>query len=188
MRQVLSVVAVWLVVWWSGSAVAAQPTPRGREFQVNTYTRNDQYQTATAMDDDGDFVVVWTSDEQDGSSHGVFAQRFASSGLRRGAEFQVNTRTGLFQYRPSAAMDSDGDFVVAWSSFGDGGNVGVFAQRFASTGAKLGAEFQVNTYTPDFQSFSSVAMDDDGDFVVVWQDYHDGSARASSLNASTRPD
>ena len=67
------------------------------------------------------------------------------------------------------AADADGDFVVAWQSFGQDGSIyGIFARRFSSAGAALASEFQVNTYTTDIQSCPSVAVDADGDFVVAW--------------------
>jgi hypothetical protein len=66
-------------------------------------------------------------------------------------------------------MDSAGDFVVVWESPHDGGLIGVFGQRFASTGAPLGTEFLVNTYTTADQSGPGVASDSAGRFVVVWR-------------------
>lgn len=33
----------------------------------------------------------------------------------------------------------------------------------------VGEEFRVNTYTPGIQSEAKVAMDADGDFVIVWE-------------------
>jgi hypothetical protein len=120
-------------------------------------------------DTDGDFVVVWVSAAQDGSSYGVFAQRYASSGSRLGGEFQVNTYTTNFQEYTAAAMDADGDFVVAWTSLQDGSNRGVFARRFASSGAPAALEFQVNLTTSGAQSHPALAAEQNGDFVVAWQ-------------------
>ena len=49
---------------------------------------------------------------------------------------------------PSVASDAAGNFVVVWDSADqDGSDVGVFGQRYASSGAPLGPEFRVNTYT-----------------------------------------
>ena len=48
---------------------------------------------------------------------------------------------------------------------------GIFAHRFDSAGVGW-AQFQVNTYTPSIQNRSSVAMESNGDFVVVWESYH----------------
>ena len=75
------------------------------------------------MDADGDFVVAWQSAGQDGCSYGVYAQRFNAAGVAQGSEFQVNTYTTDNQAASSVAMDADGDFVVAWTSYGqDGGD------------------------------------------------------------------
>jgi large repetitive protein len=44
---------------------------------VNTYIPDFQDAPAVAIDDAGDFVVVWPSQYQDGSEWGLFAQRYA---------------------------------------------------------------------------------------------------------------
>jgi hypothetical protein len=49
---------------------------QGSEFQVNTFTPNTQSSPSVAMDAAGDFVIGWTSQNQDGSSLGIFAQRY----------------------------------------------------------------------------------------------------------------
>ena len=120
----------------------------GSEFQVNSFTLYYQSSPAVASEDNGDFVVVWqSSNDQDGSSLGVFGQRFSSAGGRLGAEFQVNLHVSVNQWAPSAGMDADGDFVVVWHSSNsqDGSEYGVFGRRYASSGAAIGGEFQVNT-------------------------------------------
>jgi len=154
----------------------AKGEPTTTEFQVNTYTENRQTQPAIAMDDNGNFVIVWTSSGQDGSLGGVFGQRFAASGIALGSEFQVNIYTDGNQYSPSVAMDSDGDFVVAWSSSQDP-QYGIFARQYNASGEAVSGELHVNTQTAGVQRFPSVAMDDEGDFVVTWQsDDQDGSS------------
>jgi len=52
--------------------------PIGTEFQVNTYTTNEQDDPAAAELVDGDFVVVWESTAEDGSFGGIFGQRFSA--------------------------------------------------------------------------------------------------------------
>jgi len=157
---------------------ASDGTEQGTEFQVNTYTTNSQQDPVVAVAANGDFVVAWESLFQDGFGTGVFAQRYASDGTERGTEFQVNTYTTAGQVDPAVAVSSNGDFVVAWESYGqDGDRIGVFAQRYASDGTEQGAEFQVNTYTTDDQEDPSVAVAANGDFVIVWgsRDGRDGS-------------
>jgi hypothetical protein len=144
--------------------------PLGGEFQVNTYTTGRQYLADVAIRGPGGFVVVWGgSIGQDGSHVGVFGQRFGPAGNPEGSEFQVNTFTSAGQYVPAVAADAAGRFVVVWHSRDqDGSGFGVFGQRFDSSGAPLGAEFQVNTHTAGYQGTPAAAMDSSGGFLVVW--------------------
>jgi hypothetical protein len=151
--------------------------PVGSEFRVNSYTAYNQFFPAVASDSDGDFIVVWHSLAQDGFAGGIFAQRFDSSGARQGGEFQANSFTASYQSLGKVAVDSDGDFVVAWTSYNQDGvlNYGAFAQRFDSAGLPRGAEFQVNSYTTGGQRSVAIGSAGDGDFVIAWMSAQDGS-------------
>ncbi len=170
-----------------GQRYASDGTTAGGEFQINTYTTNDQFDAMVALDADGDFVVVWTSYSgsggTDSSAHSVQGQRYASDGFTVGGEFQVNTYTTSYQVTSSVGLSADGDFVIVWSSDGSGGtdssSTSIQGQRYASDGLTVGGEFQVNTYTTSYQLSPSVALDTDGDFVVVWHSY--GSSGADDL-------
>jgi hypothetical protein len=178
----------FVVVWHSdlqdgysygvfGQRFGSDGSSLGTEFQVNTYTYDSQQLPNVAAGTNGEFVVVWESyGYQDGDSYGVFGRRFASDGTAQGEEFQVNAYTLFSQEAPQVSLNPSGDFVVAWSSSHDGDGYGVFAQCFASDGARVGGEFQVNTYTLGYQgSFTalgtvlSIDGDAQGNFVVVWQ-------------------
>jgi hypothetical protein len=139
---------------------------------VNNFFTGQQYWGSVATDASGNFVVVWTGGGgQDGSSSGIFGQRFSAAGLRLGDEFQVNSHTPGYQFAPQVATDADGDFVVVWHDFSneDGDGFGVFGQQFSSTGAKVGGEFQVNMTSAGWQRYPDVASDAAGRFVVVWE-------------------
>ena len=64
-------------------------------------------------------------------------------------------------------------FVVTWSSVGQDGDTAVernvYARRFDASGNALSGEFLVNTTTAGDQTNPSIAMDRDGDFVIVWE-------------------
>ena len=142
---------------------------QGTEFRVNTYTTGDQRDPAVAMDDAGNFVIAWTSNGEDGSGDGIYAQRYNAAGVAQGTEFRVNSFTMGAQSGPAVAMNGVGNFVIAWSSYSqDGSGDGVYAQRYNATGAVQGAEFKVNTYTIGEQWFAAVAMDAAGNFVITW--------------------
>jgi hypothetical protein len=146
--------------------------PQGEEFRVNTFTLSTQATPSIAMGADGDFVIAWESFEQDGSGAGVFAQRFDAAGAPQGPEFRVSTFAPGHQAAPSVAMNANGDFVVAWQSDLQGGDpLGIYAQAFNAAGAPQGGEFHVNVFTPNGQAQPSVAMADDGSFVIAWQSF-----------------
>ena len=149
----------------------------GPEFRVNSYTPGAKGFPAVAMDATGNFVVAWSSQNQDGSGQGVFAQRYDATGVPRGAEFLVNTHTTDYQWQPSIASDAGGNFIVTWESRAqDGSAEGVFAQRFASSGSRRGSEFRVNSYTTDTQAYPEVAADPVGNMLVVWDSrWQDGT-------------
>lgn len=111
----------------------ADGTPLGGEFLVNTTTNDVQTNSKVAMGDNGDFVITWSSNGQDGSEHGVFAQRYKADGTRVGGEFRLNTYTPGMQSHPDLAMNGDGNFVAVWRSAGqDGDGDGVYAQQYTA--------------------------------------------------------
>ena len=169
----VAVLAAPLLMLPGVAEAAVEVTPTTGEQVVNAYTTDSQRYPSMAMDADGDFVVVWNSSAQDGDGKGVYGQRYNAAGVAQGSEFPVNTYTTGHQTFASVAMDSDGDFVVVWESYGqdDVSSKGVYGQRYNAAGGELGSEFLVNTYTTGHQTSPSVAMDADGDFVVVWESY-----------------
>ena len=128
---------------------------------------------AVAMADNGDYVVVWSSLNQDGSGWGVFAQRYDASGTAVGSEFQINDDWTDNEYWASVAMDDAGNFVVAWTADNqDGTSKSVYARGFNADASEAFAEFKVNTYdsvATDTQKNPSIAMASDGRFVIAWE-------------------
>lgn len=50
-------------------------TSLGSEFRVNTFVSDAQQTSGATIRSNGDFVVVWQSDGQDGSGFGIYARR-----------------------------------------------------------------------------------------------------------------
>ena len=71
-------------------------------------------------------------------------------------------------------MDAAGNFVIVWQGK-DVSQDGIFAQRYDSTGATVGNEFQVNVTAANAQVTPALAMDSAGNFVVSWTSNEDGS-------------
>ncbi|MEQ1844746.1 MAG: DUF4347 domain-containing protein, partial [Nitrospira sp.] len=124
---------------------------------------------AVDMSGDGRFTVAYRAT---GLGLGVYARQFDAAGTPLFFPLLVNTTFANDQTNPSVSMDDSGDFIVVWEGHGDqAANVdanGVFGQKFASTGTRIGSEFLVNQTTANVQDRASVAMLDSNNFVVVW--------------------
>jgi hypothetical protein len=144
--------------------------PVGGEFQVNTVTSSRQEDVAVTADGQGNFIVVW-------ESQFVFikGQIYDDSGAAVGGEFRVDSNG--YGSRPAVAADSTGNFTVVWQAEEAGGvdtsRTSIEMQRFDSSGNPLGGQFQVNTYTTEWQEDATIAMDSQGNITIVWES--DGS-------------
>ena len=103
----------------------------GNEVLVNTTTANNQEMAKISTRADGSFVVTWSSQVQDGSGWGVYAQQFDASGARVGDELQMNLVTDSDQYRSDVLALDNGKFVVSWQSSGqDGSGYGIYSRTW----------------------------------------------------------
>lgn len=156
----------------------ASGTPQGAEFLVSSDPTGQQLGPAVAMAADGSFLVAWTDTGPAGTDTDVYARRFAADGVPAGDVFLVNTYRDGRQLLGDVATAPDGRAVITWVSDGqDGEGAGIYGQRYDARGGVQGSEFRVNSFTAQQQSNPSVAMDADGNFVVVWDSVgQDGSA------------
>ncbi len=102
------------------SATTPPGWPLGGEFSVNTTVAGNQDTPDVAVNDSGDFVVVWQG--PDASNDGVYAQVFRADGSRLGREVAVNTTTQGNQAAPSVGMSASGRYAVAWTGDAQDGN------------------------------------------------------------------
>ena len=78
---------------------------------------------------DHSFITTWEA--SDGSSLGIYGQRYNSEGAALGVEFRINTFTTGDQNDASVAATANGGFVVSWTSaVQDGSGSGIYTQRF----------------------------------------------------------
>ncbi|MCB0524885.1 MAG: T9SS type A sorting domain-containing protein [Lewinellaceae bacterium] len=170
MKKFLQLIQISLFAVMMPGFISAQITLSGTEIQANTSSSNSQQWLAVAMDTSGNYAVVWESFGHDGNGYGVFCQQFDNTDSPVGVEFRVNTTASNDQRFPAIAMDVDGNFIVVWQSYTqDGDGWGIYAQLYDNTGTAVGSEFLVNTTTAGQQRRPRVAMDDSGNFTVVWE-------------------
>jgi hypothetical protein len=146
------------------------------------------YSTAVAMDADGDFVVAWNQATQiflpggvgPFGSSSIRAKRYAHDGSLLGSDILVDLNlnnpsqlSAVFTpLDPVVAMNPAGDFVVAWNDKSLTSRPAVYVRPYGADGRPLGPKQRVNTLLQRTAYGPVVAMDDDGDFVVVWSVPH----------------
>ncbi|MEN6450154.1 MAG: trypsin-like serine protease, partial [Thermoguttaceae bacterium] len=219
---------------------SATGQPVGSAFRVNSTTAEVQRSSSVAMDAQGDFVITWQSENQDGGGYGVYAQAYNSAGQIVGGtdEIQAIDFTGGFTGTFVLRWDDDNDqftpdkvtapitftgnasasltgienalkaiganvkcvanglsqvlveFVDAsgnadqqplWIAPSDivrtGGTASATVTTSTIVAGKFG-EFRVNDTTVGDQVAPDVAMDSKGDFVITWTTFGQGSDSA----------
>lgn len=173
----------YVVVWNDGDGnlfgqrYAANGNPLGAQIQINqslVATKDE----SLAMNASGAFVVTWSVGTANQSTYAAYARQFNANGSPVGNEFKVNPVTTANQMQPSVAIDSAGDFVIAWEShnnsvvFDQASGTNIFAQRYSVVGAKVGGQISVNPAQVGRGAEPQVTMDSAGDFVIVWSSSH----------------
>lgn len=162
------------------------------EFIVNTFQNNTQTRPEVAMDLEGNFIVVWESWYQDGSERGVYAQKFNSEGIKEGTEFLVNTTTMFSQCKPTISFFNNGSFIIVWETWLESERgYNLFAKIYDKQGNIVKDEFQINSYTDNYQWYSDVTTYSDNSFDIVWcsweQDGYDGGIYLKSYDSLSIP-
>ena len=87
----------------------------GVEFMVNQFSTYSQRTPVVATLNDGRFVVLWVSEQQNSQdSVDIYARVFTTTGSAAGNEFMVNTGTNICANPTVAASPTYGGFMVAW--------------------------------------------------------------------------
>jgi len=131
------------------------------------------FRGSLAQDGAGRLIVVYSQESEPANDEtNVFVRRFSPEGVPLGPPLEVNGYTAGTQWNAQVAAAPSGEFVVVWQSEGEDGDLdSIMARRFGADGLPLGPEFLVNDVTLSAQRWPQVAMNDRGDFAVVWQSF-----------------
>lgn len=141
-------------------AVTVENIGLGQDRQVNTTTQGTQYLSSIAALDGGGFVVSWT---------GGFGQVYDAGWEALGPEMHL----GDAGSSNVGALRGGGFVFMRVSTAGE-----IVARIFNDQGVAISADFQVNSYTPDLQTYPSIAGLPDGGFIVTWRSFEqDGSSQ-----------
>ncbi len=155
-------------------------TVRVTDSTSNTYDKtltitvtdlNENPKVAIASDISGNYVVVREAELSKTGGWDIVAQRYNADGTLNGAETTINTTTANDQFDPAVAMDANGNFVVVWSTQGQGeaaSDSNIIYRVYDNSGTAITGELVANTYTSGDQQFASVAYDGNGAFIITW--------------------
>ena len=164
---------------WQGGPDGAQKvylrmmTPGGTffgdELAVSGRSDINQKDAAVVGLPNGNVVVVWAADGQDGSMQGVFARVYGPSGQEVAGEFQVNQYSLFNQRSPVVAALPDSKFVIGWISENQrfDSSVDLYARLFTGSGSAVASEFRVNT-ADRVASSPAIAVTGTGNYTFAW--------------------
>jgi hypothetical protein len=190
-----------------GQLYNADGTERGGIINIVTGATADS-EPAVAMEANGDFAVSFTRQHNFGFlnlgvDRDIRVRRFNSAGTALDGSIGVTLSDNEVAFESDIAMDSNGDFVVTYTaettktrplvifgvtttfteSFTDRD---VRARRFDRNGNAVGGTFGVDTSSSLFEQNPSVAMADDGRFVIAYENGDDIHLRQFTADGTLR--
>lgn len=168
----------WVVTWQSygqdGSGwgiyqqvYGADHQPVGFEVRVNVEHRGDQAAARIAVLEDGGWVVIWQSENQNQAGWEVFQRLFAADGTVT-SETRVHLANAGDQTDARIIPLSDGGWVVTWQSPGAFG-LDIFQRVFNPDGTARSQDIRVSSHDAGDQTQPQITALHSGGWVVTWQ-------------------
>jgi len=151
-------------VWTHPASLADNISPNG----------SDAHYQQVAMDDSGNTIIVWQQSDDSGDAQ-IFKSEYRNGAWTNPASLTDNiSPDGSDASRPQVAMDDNGNAVIVWVQY-DGGYQQIYRSEYRN-GAWTDPSSLADNISPDGSDASrpQVAMDDNGNAVIVWEQY-DGS-------------
>ncbi len=122
------------------------------------------------MDSDGNSIAVWVEEDYQSFYYGtkIMYQKFDEQAMSQGAPQEAVGSFGMYSGdldHADVALSDDGDFAIAWAQYYF--DYYTYAQKFSADGSPVGSQINVESSFNSFLKTPSVAMDDNGSFVVA---------------------
>ena len=136
------------------------------ELSDSNYSSINNYYPQTATADSG-FVTVWY--RINNSQYDIIGQLLNSSGEKIDSNFIINDSNISSRYRPVAASDSTGNFVVTWYDYRNN-HAQIYAQKFINDSLS-GGNFKISEdELTGTKSYVSCAINDNDNIISAWED------------------
>ncbi len=159
-----------LMVWGESGTVYKAIINADNSMAKNLGTDATMKQFAAAVASDNSSIIVWS----DGAE--IWAQMYYADGSTNGTKFQVNTNAVGAQTAPFVAYQPSGRYIVAWQTDTTSGDVAMQVFK-PDPGVPINSEVVVNTTTTGYQGAPTLAVFQDGSFMVAFED---GSGKDSA--------
>lgn len=147
------------------NATLSPDTSQG--FRVNQVTAGDQENPQIIALPNGGAFITWQTGAQ--GFQRVVGRVISPDGTFGSDELSISSGLGEYQIDPRAALLSNGDVVVVWSSFRQqGSSHDIYARRILANGTLGGPEFRVNATQGLSRRSPAVAATANGGFVAAW--------------------
>ena len=111
------------------------------EFKINSNKIKSQWNAEIASNGNN-YLVVWSSYDQDGSCYGVYGQIIDSLGQAVGQEIEINSYTAGYQWGAKVASNGN-DYLVVWTGINESGEYNIMG-RYIDNDGNLNKEFVIN--------------------------------------------
>ena len=144
------------------------------DFRVHSNYKGEQRQPDVDANADGLFVVVWEDDTGSDGSYQIKASGFDENGAELFNSITINKVADGQQFKPRVSVDPKGNFIVVWQDDKDNnGSFQIYAAGFDKAGKRVFDDITVNQVSAGQQLKPRVSSDNEGNFVVVWEDDKD---------------
>lgn len=165
----------FIITWAQNSSqiVAQMFTTNGEKngnpIILDTYQSNTN-QPSIAINDKGYFIIQWIAEDYLYGSSTLYYKIFNSQGNAVTTDLQIDPAIHVTSvgWQNCAAADTNGNFVVVWSSRHDNRS-GIFLQVLSSYGEKIGTS-QLVSNNSDVRDhyFPVISSTDRGDYMILW--------------------
>tara|TARA_B100000575_G_scaffold84246_1_gene66437 strand:- start:618 stop:6194 length:5577 start_codon:yes stop_codon:yes gene_type:complete len=127
----------------------------------------------------GGYIIVWESQNTDGSGYGIYGQRYQTDGSRYGINFKVNVNTTNNQSMPFVAfrnISESNNYIVVWSDNSDStSNYDIYAQIYQNNSPIVNYDILINNTAQSGDStrnnnqlYPAAVGLTNGNYVIVW--------------------
>lgn len=140
----------------------------GTAALIENESMGDAYDPTLALKSNGDAVAVWH--QYDGTMYSIYANRYDAQSDSWSGAVLLETIDAGNAYTPKAAMDMDGNAIAVWLQ-DDGTRYAIFANRFDALSNAWQGPVQLDLDEGTDSDAPDIAMDSNGNAIVVWNDY-----------------